>query len=101
MANPFLTLIGFDWLILIEIRDSWSMEGVYNVAIRTFLASMLIHFRLQGIPGYKLMASTEAGGAAPSPDNLAFQAIRWMLLNKCYIDRCYTYKYVMYIYIYQ
>ena len=40
---------------------------------KTFLASMLIHFRLQGIPGYKLMASTEAGGAAPSPDNLAFQ----------------------------
>ncbi|CAK9092542.1 Bifunctional cytochrome P450/NADPH--P450 reductase 2 (CYP102A3) (Fatty acid hydroxylase CypB) (Flavocytochrome P450 102A3) [Includes: Cytochrome P450 102A3 [Durusdinium trenchii] len=40
---------------------------------KTFLASMLIHFRLQGIPGYKLVASTEAGGAAPSPDNLAFQ----------------------------
>eukprot|EP00913_Durusdinium_trenchii_P002725 g2521.t1 len=42
-------------------------------SLRTFLASMLIHFRLQGIPGYKLVASTEAGGAAPSPDNLAFQ----------------------------
>eukprot|EP00435_Cladocopium_sp_Y103_P021944 s943_g5.t1 len=40
---------------------------------KTFLASMLIHFRLQGIPGYKLIASTEAGGAAPSPENLAFQ----------------------------
>ncbi|CAL1146957.1 unnamed protein product [Cladocopium goreaui] len=40
---------------------------------KTFLASMLIHFRLQGIPGYKLIASTEAGGAAPSPQNLAFQ----------------------------
>ena len=33
---------------------------------------MLIHFRLQGVPGYKLVATTAAGGAAPSPDNLAF-----------------------------
>ena len=32
---------------------------------------MLIHFRLQGIPGYKLKA-TLSEGAAPSPDNLAF-----------------------------
>jgi len=39
---------------------------------KTFLASMLIHFRLEGIPGYKLVATTAAGGAAPSPDNLAF-----------------------------
>ena len=40
---------------------------------KTFLASMLIHFSLQGIPGYKLVASTEGGGAAPSPENLAFR----------------------------
>ena len=39
---------------------------------KTFLASMLIHFRLQGIPGYKIVASCEGGGAAPSPENLAF-----------------------------
>lgn len=39
---------------------------------KTFLASMLIHFRLQGIPGYKIVASCEGGGAAPSPANLAF-----------------------------
>lgn len=44
------------------------------VALRTFLASMLLHFRLQGIPGYKLVASSHAGGAAPSPHELAFQA---------------------------
>mmetsp|Transcript_77557 Transcript_77557/g.136845 ORF Transcript_77557/g.136845 Transcript_77557/m.136845 type:complete len:1320 (-) Transcript_77557:350-4309(-) len=39
---------------------------------KTFLASMLIHFRLEGVPGYKLVASTHAGGAAPSPKDLAF-----------------------------
>ena len=38
---------------------------------KTFLASMLIHFRLQGIPGYKLKAALSEG-AAPSPENLAF-----------------------------
>ena len=84
MANPFLTLIWF-WLIDLD-WDSW-------FAIRTFLASMLIHFRLQGIPGYKLMASTEAGGAAPSPDNLAFQAIGWML--KIWLCNVYIYIYCM------
>jgi len=39
---------------------------------KTFLASMLLHFRLEGIPGYKLTASTHGGGAAPSPHELAF-----------------------------
>ena len=39
---------------------------------KTFLASMLLHFRLEGIPGYKIVASTHAGGAAPSPKDLAF-----------------------------
>lgn len=40
---------------------------------KTFLASMLIHFRLEGIPGYTMVASCEAGGASPSPENLAFR----------------------------
>ena len=39
---------------------------------KTFLASMLLHFRLEGIPGYRIVASTHAGGAAPSPKDLAF-----------------------------
>eukprot|EP00437_Effrenium_voratum_P004240 CAMPEP_0181426372 /NCGR_PEP_ID=MMETSP1110-20121109/15629_1 /TAXON_ID=174948 /ORGANISM="Symbiodinium sp., Strain CCMP421" /LENGTH=1318 /DNA_ID=CAMNT_0023549565 /DNA_START=78 /DNA_END=4034 /DNA_ORIENTATION=+ len=39
---------------------------------KTFLASMLLHFRLEGIPGYEIVASTHAGGAAPSPKDLAF-----------------------------
>lgn len=39
---------------------------------KTFLASILLHFRLEGIPGYKLQPSLHAGGAAPSPDQLAF-----------------------------
>jgi len=39
---------------------------------KTFLASMLLHFRLEGIPGYKMVASCEGGSAAPSPENLAF-----------------------------
>eukprot|EP00933_Yihiella_yeosuensis_P050527 TRINITY_DN4832_c1_g1_i1.p1 TRINITY_DN4832_c1_g1~~TRINITY_DN4832_c1_g1_i1.p1 ORF type:complete len:1333 (-),score=305.99 TRINITY_DN4832_c1_g1_i1:372-4370(-) len=38
---------------------------------KTFLASMLIHFRWEGMPGYKLRASTHAGGAAPSPEGLS------------------------------
>ena len=57
-------------------RTAWSL------LFRTFLASMLIHFRLQGIPGYKLIASTEAGGAAPSPQNLAFQAGECSLVSR-------------------
>lgn len=40
---------------------------------KTFLASILIHFRLQGIPGYRLVASCEGGGAAPSAEKLAFR----------------------------
>eukprot|EP00442_Polarella_glacialis_P051737 CAMPEP_0115155730 /NCGR_PEP_ID=MMETSP0227-20121206/68055_1 /TAXON_ID=89957 /ORGANISM="Polarella glacialis, Strain CCMP 1383" /LENGTH=1158 /DNA_ID=CAMNT_0002566835 /DNA_START=113 /DNA_END=3586 /DNA_ORIENTATION=+ len=39
---------------------------------KTFLASLLIHFRLEGIPGYQLRAGFHAGGAAPSAENLAF-----------------------------
>ncbi|CAE7451841.1 CYP102A5 [Symbiodinium natans] len=42
---------------------------------KTFLASILIHFRLQGIPGYQMVASCEGGGAAPSPEKLAFRVI--------------------------
>jgi cytochrome P450/NADPH-cytochrome P450 reductase len=39
---------------------------------KTFLASMLVHFKWVGVPGYKLKASLEAGGAAASPHDLAF-----------------------------
>ncbi|CAJ1345293.1 unnamed protein product [Effrenium voratum] len=39
---------------------------------KTFLASMLIHFQLKGVPGYKMVANCEGGGAAPSPEKLAF-----------------------------
>lgn len=40
---------------------------------KTFLASILSHFQLQAVPGYKLLASYEDGGAAPSPHKLAFR----------------------------
>lgn len=39
---------------------------------KTFLASMLLHFKWVAVPGYQLKASLEAGGAAPSPHKLAF-----------------------------
>lgn len=32
-----------------------------------------LHFRLEPLPGYKLVASCEAGGAAPSALNLGFK----------------------------
>lgn len=38
---------------------------------KTFLASMLLHFKLIAVPGYKLKATVDAGGAAPSPHKLA------------------------------
>lgn len=37
---------------------------------KTFLASMLLHFSFVPVPGYKLRASADAGGAAPSPHQL-------------------------------
>lgn len=39
---------------------------------KTFLASLLLHFQLVAVPGYRLTASLEAGGAAPSPTDLEF-----------------------------
>uniref|UniRef100_A0A7S4QGU7 NADPH--hemoprotein reductase n=1 Tax=Alexandrium monilatum TaxID=311494 RepID=A0A7S4QGU7_9DINO len=38
---------------------------------KTFLASVLLHFKLQRVPGYTLKASLHAGGAAPTPKDLA------------------------------
>lgn len=38
---------------------------------KTFLASMLLHFKLAPVPGYRLKATVDAGGAAPSPHKLA------------------------------